>query len=101
VRLLTEWYAPAMGLSVDEAGFDAAWEEALAPMIARQNAFNATGGVTVLRDYHAENIMLLSGGLADQGLLDFQDALVGHPPMIWSACFRMRAATFRPKSRRR
>ena len=79
VRLLTEWYAPAMGLSVDEAGYDAAWEEALAPMIARQNAYNATGGVTVLRDYHAENIMLLPGGLADQGLLDFQDALVGHP----------------------
>jgi aminoglycoside/choline kinase family phosphotransferase len=34
--------------------------------------------VTVLRDYHAENIMLL-GGLDSQGLLDFQDALVGHP----------------------
>ncbi|MBN9145629.1 MULTISPECIES: aminoglycoside phosphotransferase family protein [unclassified Novosphingobium] len=79
VRLLTEWYTPAMGLSVDEAAYDAAWEEALAPMIARQNAYNATGGVTVLRDYHAENIMLLPGGLADQGLLDFQDALVGHP----------------------
>ena len=35
-------------------------------------------GVTVLRDYHAENIMLL-GSLEKQGLLDFQDALVGHP----------------------
>ena len=34
-------------------------------------------GVTVLRDYHAENIMLL-GALHKQGLLDFQDALVGH-----------------------
>jgi aminoglycoside/choline kinase family phosphotransferase len=34
-------------------------------------------GVTVLRDYHAENIMLL-GSLRKQGLLDFQDALVGH-----------------------
>src|SRR5262249_38655735 len=34
-------------------------------------------GVTVLRDYHAENIMLL-GALHEQGLLDFQDALVGH-----------------------
>jgi aminoglycoside/choline kinase family phosphotransferase len=33
--------------------------------------------VTVLRDYHAENIMLLDGG--HQGLIDFQDALVGHP----------------------
>jgi aminoglycoside/choline kinase family phosphotransferase len=37
--------------------------------------------VTVLRDYHAENIMLIDGreGLAGLGLLDFQDALVGHP----------------------
>jgi aminoglycoside/choline kinase family phosphotransferase len=35
-------------------------------------------GVTVLRDYHAENIMLL-GALHKQGLLDFQDALNGHP----------------------
>ena len=73
-RLLVEWYTPAVGLSVDEAGFEAAWAQALAPVIARTGA-----GVTVLRDYHAENIMLLAGGLKDQGLLDFQDALVGHP----------------------
>jgi aminoglycoside/choline kinase family phosphotransferase len=33
--------------------------------------------VTVLRDYHAENIMLPPDG--SQGLIDFQDALVGHP----------------------
>jgi aminoglycoside/choline kinase family phosphotransferase len=72
--LLTEWYAPAAGLDVDAESYLAAWREALAPMIARQGA-----GVTVLRDYHAENIMLLAGGLKDQGLLDFQDALVGHP----------------------
>jgi len=37
--------------------------------------------VTVLRDYHAENIMLLGDPAtrAPQGLIDFQDALVGHP----------------------
>ncbi len=74
VRLLTEWYAPAAGLVVDEAGYDAAWQAALAPLLARQG-----DGITVLRDYHAENIMLLAGGLKDQGLLDFQDALAGHP----------------------
>ena len=40
----------------------------------------ATPPVTVLRDYHAENIMLLDRpGLARLGLLDFQDALAGHP----------------------
>jgi hypothetical protein len=73
--LLTEWYCPAQGLTVDAAGYVAAWEESLAPMLARQ-----TPGVTVLRDYHAENIMLLGGQPgAPQGLIDFQDALVGHP----------------------
>ena len=71
-RLLVEWWAPAQGLTVDAAGWDAAWQDVLAPLLGRQRP-----GVTVLRDYHAENIMLL-GGLATQGLLDFQDALVGH-----------------------
>ena len=70
--LFVEWYCPAMGLTVDEAGYRAAWEAALTPLLARQDL-----GVTVLRDYHAENIMLLEGGA--QGLIDFQDALVGHP----------------------
>ena len=72
VNLLTEWYCPAQGLKVDAGGHAKAWEQALAPMLPRQRP-----GVTVLRDYHAENIMLL-GELDKQGLLDFQDALVGH-----------------------
>ncbi|NQX95034.1 MAG: phosphotransferase [Erythrobacter sp.] len=73
-RLLTEWYAPAQALSVNEAGFEAAWREVLTPLIERQGE-----GVSVLRDYHAENIMLLGGSpKAPQGLIDFQDALVGH-----------------------
>ncbi len=74
--LLTEWYCPAQGLDVDEAGFEAAWQKALEPLIARQ-----AHPVTVLRDYHAENIMLLGNpeAGAEQGLIDFQDALVGHP----------------------
>lgn len=71
-RLLTEWYCPAQGLAVDATSYDAAWQQALAPMVARQSP-----GATVLRDYHAENIMLL-GALQQQGLLDFQDALIGH-----------------------
>ena len=73
--LLTEWWCPAQGLAVDAEGYAAAWGEVLAPMIARQQP-----GVAVLRDYHAENIMLLGGQAgAPQGLIDFQDALVGHP----------------------
>ncbi|AUX69791.1 aminoglycoside phosphotransferase [Porphyrobacter sp. HT-58-2] len=73
--LLTEWYCPAQGITVDAQAYAAAWEEVLTPMLARQ-----APGVTVLRDYHAENIMLLDGRpSAPQGLIDFQDALVGHP----------------------
>ena len=48
-----------------------AWDAVLDGMDA------AAPAVTVLRDYHAENIMLLASG--EQGLLDFQDALVGEP----------------------
>lgn len=70
--LFTEWWCPAAGIDADAASYAAAWDEALAPMLPRQQP-----GVTVLRDYHAENIMLLPGG--EQGLIDFQDALVGHP----------------------
>ena len=75
-QLFTEWYCPALGLDVDAAGFDAAWREVLAPLTANQQP-----GVTVLRDYHAENIMLLrpDQGASEQGVIDFQDALVGHP----------------------
>ena len=69
--LLTEWYCPARGLDVDVTGYTRAWDEVLDGMDASAPA------VTVLRDYHAENIMLLPDGA--QGLLDFQDALVGDP----------------------
>jgi aminoglycoside/choline kinase family phosphotransferase len=69
--LLTEWYCPARELDVDAAGYARAWDQVLDAM----DAFAPQ--VTVLRDYHAENIMLLPDGT--QGLLDFQDALVGDP----------------------
>ncbi|KLE35375.1 aminoglycoside phosphotransferase family protein [Aurantiacibacter luteus] len=72
VSLFPDWFCPAAGIEVDGMGFLAAWREALAPLLLRQQP-----GVTVLRDYHAENIMLLGDGR--QGLIDFQDALVGHP----------------------
>lgn len=74
VGLFTEWYAPAVGLSVDQDSYRAVWAEALAPLADDRS-------VTVLRDYHAENIMLIAGrsGVDALGLLDFQDALAGHP----------------------
>jgi aminoglycoside/choline kinase family phosphotransferase len=71
-RLLVDWYCPAQNLTVDGPGFGAAWEQVLGQLLPRQRE-----GITVLRDYHAENIMLL-GSLQKQGLLDFQDALIGH-----------------------
>jgi N-acetylmuramate 1-kinase len=70
VRLLTQWYLPAMQLAVDQTAYDEVWENALASVADFQT-------VTVLRDYHAENIMLLENG--EQGIIDFQDALIGHP----------------------
>ncbi|MGV1684244.1 aminoglycoside phosphotransferase family protein [Sphingopyxis sp. NJF-3] len=76
VMLFTDWYCPAVDLDVDRDAFRAAWEAALAPV-----ADDGLPRVTVLRDFHAENIMLVEGrdGIAHFGLLDFQDALVGHP----------------------
>jgi hypothetical protein len=76
VALFTDWYCPALGLAIDVPGYRAAWTEALQPV-----ASDGLGPVTVLRDYHAENVMLVGGreGVRHFGLLDFQDALVGHP----------------------
>lgn len=70
--LFVEWFCAARNLSVDVRDWRASWDVVLAPLISRQGR-----GVTVLRDYHAENIMLPADG--SQGLIDFQDALVGHP----------------------
>lgn len=70
--LFTEWFCPAKALEVDSRGWRAAWDVVLAPLLSRQQP-----GVTVLKDYHAENIMLPPDG--SQGLIDFQDAMVGHP----------------------
>jgi len=76
LQLFTEWYCPAVGADVDAEAYRAAWRDVLRPV-----ARDGLGPVTVLRDYHAENIMLVDGrdGAAHFGLLDFQDALAGHP----------------------
>jgi aminoglycoside/choline kinase family phosphotransferase len=74
--LFTEWYCPAVGLDVDVIAYEVAWREVLTPV-----AEDGLGPVTVLRDYHAENVMLVDGleGVGRFGLLDFQDAVAGHP----------------------
>jgi aminoglycoside/choline kinase family phosphotransferase len=75
LELFPNWYCDALGLDVDVDGYRAAWRAVLAPV-----AGDGSAPVTVLRDYHAENIMLVEGrgGLRHFGLLDFQDAVIGH-----------------------
>ena len=76
--LLADWYAPAvlgrpLEAPVREA-YESAWGEVLAPVLAAP-------ATLVLRDFHADNLMRLHGrdGLSACGLLDFQDAVAGHP----------------------
>ena len=71
-RLFPDWYLPAVGVA-EAAGYDAAW----APLWP---AVLAGPPVLTLRDYHADNLMIIDRpGLRGLGLLDFQDALAGHP----------------------
>ena len=72
--LLTEWYAPAVAIDIDEAGYRAAWQAVWGDVLE----WVARKPVLVLRDYHADNLMVLPGR-RELGLLDFQDALAGHP----------------------
>ncbi|MBJ6121033.1 aminoglycoside phosphotransferase family protein [Sphingomonas mollis] len=69
--LFVEWYCPAVGIDVDVDGYRSAWDAVFEHTLAAEP-------VTVLRDYHAENLMLV-GDDRRLGLLDFQDALAGHP----------------------
>ena len=75
VRLFADWYLHAAGLA-EAPGFDAAWRATWQAVVAAVTA----APVLTLRDYHADNLMLLDRpGLRELGLLDFQDALAGHP----------------------
>lgn len=73
VMLFPQYYAPAVGLEVDAAAFLSAWRAVWGDVlrIVEDNP------VLVLRDYHADNLMVLPGR-PELGLLDFQDALAGH-----------------------
>jgi N-acetylmuramate 1-kinase len=76
LSLFPDWYCEALGIEVDRSEYQAAWTAVLEPVTR-----DGLGPVTVLRDFHAENIMLIDGrgGVAHLGLLDFQDAVEGHP----------------------
>lgn len=76
--LLTDWWLPAASSKqvstdlIDE--YRALIHACLAPV-------SETRDVLVQRDYHAENLIWLPDrdGMAKVGLLDYQDALAGHP----------------------
>ena len=74
VMLFPEWYGPALGIETDDGAYMEAWRAVWGGVleIVRENP------VMVLRDYHADNLMVLPGR-SELGLLDFQDALAGHP----------------------
>jgi aminoglycoside/choline kinase family phosphotransferase len=74
VGLFTQWYAPALDLAVDEPSYFDAWRKTWGDILT----IVENHPVLVLRDYHADNLMVLPE--RDRlGLLDFQDALAGHP----------------------
>jgi len=76
IDLAYSWYrAGATGDPAPEA------QQACTALLAEAVATLRPSRVVVLRDFHAENIVLLPGrqGIARLGLLDFQDALKGHP----------------------
>ena len=78
VGLFVDWYVPAAlgtALPADAVNaFTQLWQRTLSQYAGARE-------VLVLLDYHADNLMWLGErrGLAKLGLLDFQDAVIGHP----------------------
>ncbi len=78
VRVFIEWFLPATDIRLSGSqtlAFETAWAESLAPVLAETK----TMPVMILRDYHADNLMVLDEPSSRLGLIDFQDALCGHP----------------------
>jgi N-acetylmuramate 1-kinase len=78
VELLVDWYGPHIArqnFSGSVKGeFAHLWRDALAEIAAGPTTWT-------LRDYHSPNLIWLPGrsGLKRVGLIDFQDAVLGHP----------------------
>lgn len=75
--IFPEWYGKATGFTWDRESYAAAWDRVWGEVLQE----TAARPVVTLRDYHADNLMLLPErpGSQSLGLLDFQDALAGHP----------------------
>jgi len=76
--LLVDWYRPAMTRQSTPDGVRRSYMDAWRAVF---DSLPAGPTTLVLRDYHVDNLMLLEGrdGVARVGLLDFQDAVRGHP----------------------
>ncbi len=78
VELLADWYCPHVaGVPLAPSAhtaFLALWDDILAPVIAARPTWT-------LRDYHSPNLIWLPAreGVERVGLIDFQDAVLGHP----------------------
>jgi aminoglycoside/choline kinase family phosphotransferase len=75
VELLFDWYLPRYGITAPaeaRAEYLSLWQDALATALAARKTW-------VLRDFHSPNLLWLASrtGLAQLGLLDFQDAVMG------------------------
>lgn len=77
VSLLTDWYLPALHnapvAAAEKREFLNLWRDAFRHL-------ETEDPILVLRDYHADNLMWLPDrdGVARVGLLDYQDAVIGH-----------------------
>jgi N-acetylmuramate 1-kinase len=78
VELMPDWYAPHVSGAAPTGGaraeFLAAWSEVLSEVVAARPTWT-------LRDYHSPNLIWLPDreGLERVGVIDFQDAVLGHP----------------------
>ena len=78
VELLVDWYVPhVIGSTASgsvRSSFVNLWRAALEPIIAAPATW-------VLRDFHSPNLIWLPerDGLKRVGLIDYQDAVLGHP----------------------
>ncbi|MCB1436456.1 MAG: tRNA (adenosine(37)-N6)-threonylcarbamoyltransferase complex ATPase subunit type 1 TsaE [Rhodobiaceae bacterium] len=76
-ELVLDWFAPAFARQLPEqarAEFAALWQPLFASLERQRRVWS-------LRDFHSPNLIWLGwrGGLARIGLIDFQDAVFGHP----------------------
>ena len=77
-NLLIDWYWPALNDNCAPESARQSYQDAWAEVFSQ---IDFSPHVTVLRDYHSDNLMWLTNrhGISAVGLLDFQDALIGPP----------------------